>query len=227
MFISEAITRYMEETAEKRRRAKELEELTRPQWGKPCETPLKDLEAAAAELAPLNIELKIRHDNTRRMIYDATLPAILDILKKWNGKPLGEKTKAKISDEMKTRFNCALFLSSACGGKIDLVPLTAEGYSNYLFRYDEFTIYTNYRDGTRKNVLNDNRINGNLTADDIYLSNCPAIVADPAARAAEILAEFAELKRKQEQFEKEVKQFNALLPSSIEPRSVSGFKWYL
>ena len=227
MFINEAITAYMEETAAKRRRAKDLEELTRPQWGKPCKTPIKDIEAAAAELQSLNIELKIRHDNTRRMIYDATIPAVLDILKKWNGKPYGEKTKQKISDEMKTRFNCALYLSSAYGGKIDLVPLTADGYTNHLFRYDEFTIYTRYTDGQRPNILNDNRINGAITADDIYLSNCPAIVADPAARAAEILAEFAELKHKQEQFEHEVKQFNTLLPSSIEPRSTSGFKWYL
>lgn len=101
-------------------------------------------------------------------------------------------------------------------------------YTNYAFKYDEFSIFTRYNsDGQRPHVLNDNRINGAITADDIYLSNCPAIVADPAARAAEILTEFTELKRKQEQFEHEVKQFNTLLPSSIEPRSTSPFKWYL
>ena len=228
MFINEAITRYMEETAEKRRRAKELEEILKPTWGKPCETPIKDLEAAAAELAPLNIELKIRHDNTRRMIYNATIPAVLDILKKLNGKPYGEKTKQKISDEMKAQYNCALYLSNQYGGKIDLVPLNGEGYTNYNFKYDDFDIYTRYnKDGQQIHVLNDNRINGAITADDIYLSSCHAIVADPAARAAEIIAAFTELKRKQEQFEHEVKQFNTLLPSSIEPRSTSPFKWYL
>jgi len=228
MFINEAITRYMEETATKRRRANDLEELTRPQWGKPCKTPIKDIEAAAAELALLNIELKIRHDNARRMIYDATLPAILDILKKWNGKPYGEKTKQKISDEMKARFNCALYLSNTYGGKIDLVPLNGEGYTNYNFRYDEFDIFTRYSsDGQQIHVLNDNRINGAITADDIYLSNCPAIVADPAARAAEILTAFTELKRKQDQFEREITQFNNLLPSGIERRHISGFRNYL
>ena len=227
MFINEAITRYMEETAEKRRRAKELEELIRPQWGKPCKTPLKDIEAAAAELAPLKIELKIRHDNTRRMIYDATIPAVLDILKKWDGKPYGEKTKQKISDEMKTRYNCALYLSNQYGAKIDLVPLNGEGYTHCTFKYDEFDIYTRYKDGQQIHVLNDNRINGAITEEDIYLSNCPAIVADPAARAAEIITEFTELKRKQEQFEHEVKQFNKLLPSGIEHRHISGFSNYL
>lgn len=227
MFINEAITRYMEETAEKRRRAKELEEFTRPQWGKPCKTPLKDIEAAAAELEPLNIELKIRHDNLRRMIYDATLPAILEILQKWNGKPYGEKTKQKISDEMKARFNCALYLSNTYGGKIDLVPLNGEGYTNYNFKYDDFDIYTRYKDGQRPNILNDNRINGALTPDDVYLSDCPEIVPDPSARAAEILAAFTELKRKQDQFEREITKFNNLLPSGIERRHISSFRNYL
>lgn len=227
MFINEEITRYMEETTEKRRRAKELEEILSPTWGKPCKTPIKDLDTAAAELAPLNIELKIRHDNTRRMIYDATIPAVLDILKKWNGKPYGEKTKQKISDEMKARFNCALYLSNQYGGKIDLVPLNGEGYTNFNFKYDEFDIYTRYKDGQQIHVLNDNKINGAITEDDIYLSNCPAIVADPVARAAEIIAAFTDLKRKQEQFEHEVKQFNALLPSGIERRHISSFRNYL
>ena len=228
MFINETITAYMEDTATKRRRAKDLEELTRPQWGKPCKTPIKDIEAAAAELAPLNIELKIRHDNTRRMIYDATIPAILDILTKWNGKPYGEKTKQKISDEMKTRFNCALYLSNTYGGEIDLVPLNGEGYTNYNFKYSDFDIYTRYnKDGKQSHILNDNKINGEITAADLELSNCPAIVADPAARAAEILSEFAELKAKQEELEKEITRFNNLLPSSIDRRHISTFKSYL
>lgn len=228
MFINEAITRYMEGTAEKRRRANELEEFTRPNWGKPCKTPLKDIEAAAAELELLSIELKIRHDNTRRMIYNATIPAVLDILKKWNGKPYGEKTKQKISDEMKTRFNCALYLSNQYGGKIDLVPLNGEGYTNFTFKYDEFDIFTRYNsDGQQIHVLNDNRINGAIRACDIYLSSCPEIVPDPAARAAEILAAFTELKRKQDQFEREITQFNNLLPSGIERRHISGFRNYL
>lgn len=228
MFINEAITAYMEESAEKRRRAKELEELTRPQWGKPCKTPLKDLEAAAAELALLNIELKIRHDNTRRMIYDATIPAILDILKRWNGKPYGEKTKQKISDEMKTRFNCALYLSNQYGGKINLAPLNGEGYTNHDFKYDDFDIYTRYnKDGQQIHVLDDNKINGAITADDIYLSICPAIVDDPRARAVEILTAFNELKRKRDEFQKEITKFNNLLPSTMNHASMREFRDYL
>ena len=239
MFINEAITAYMEETRQKHRRVEELREICRKPWRPEQYTSITDkkaawekiktdTETAANELAPLEIELKIRHDNTRRMIYDATLPAILDIMKKWNGKPYGEKTKQRISDEMKARFNCALYLSNKYGGKIDLVPLNGEGYTNYNFKYDDFDIYTRYnKDGQQPHILNDNRINGEITAEDLQLNNCPAIVDDPRDRAAEILLEFAELKRKQEHLEREITKFNNLLPSAIDRRHISTFKNYL
>ena len=239
MFINEAITAYMEETRTKQRRAAQLEEITRRRWNPDKYTTkgeklaahaamMKEITEAAEELQPLEIELKIRHDNTRRMIYNATLPAVLDIMKKWNGKPYGEKTKQKISDEMKTRFNCALYLSNQYGGKIDIVPLNNEGYTNYNFKYSDFDIYTRYsKDGHQPHILNDNKINGEITAEDLRLSDCPDIVSDPAVRAAEILAQFAELKRKQEQLEHEISAFNNLLPSTIERRHITTFRNYL
>lgn len=238
MFINEAITRYMEETHTKQRRAEELREICRKPWRPEQYTDINekkaawekiktDTERAAYELQPLEIELKIRHDNTRRMIYNVALPAILDTLKKWNGKPYGEKTKQKINDEMKARFNCALYLSNQYGGKIDLVPLNGEGYANYIFKYDDFDIYTIYKNGQQPHILNGNKINGEITAADLELSNCPAIVDDPAARAAEILASFDELKRKQEQLERDITQFNNMLPSAIESLHISTFRNYL
>ena len=239
MFINEAITHYMEETHTKQRRAEELREICRKPWRPEQYTDINekktawekiktDTERAAYELQPLEIELKIRHDNTRRMIYNATLLAILDTLKKWNGKPYGEKTKQKISDEIKARFNCALYLSNQYGGKVDLVPLNGEGYTNYNFKYSDFDIYTRYnKNGIQPHILNDNKINGEITAADLELNNCPAIVDDPAARAAEILASFDELKRKQEQLERDITQFNNMLPSAIESRHISTFRNYL
>lgn len=229
MFINEAITRYMEETAEKRRRANELEELIRPQRGKPCKTPLKDLEAAAAELAPLKIELKIRHDNTRRMIYDATIPAALDILRKYNGKPYGEKTSEKISAEMKQRTGCALYLSNRHGlGMLSIVPLGDDGYTATAFKYDDFEVYVKHtNEGEQRKILNGNKINGTLTLDDFTLSMCPAIVHDPHDHAVRIISEFQRIRQQYSEFEAELRQFNDLLPSQMDRRTVRDFKNYL
>ena len=239
MLINETIIAAMETARAAERRAEHLRNITREPW-RPEQFPtieerkaahdamMKRTEDAANELAALEIETKIRHDNIRRMIYNEALPIALDILRKYNGKPYGEKTKTKISAEMKARCNCSLYLYSGYHEDISITPLNEDGNNHYYFKYDDFRIYAKYRNGEKRPALSaDNKINGAITADDIYLSNCPAIVADPAARAAEILAAFTELKRKQDQFEREITQFNNLLPSGIERRHISSFRNYL
>lgn len=240
MLINETITAAMETARAAERRAEQLRNIIREPW-RPEQFPtieerkaahdamMKRTEDAANELAALEIETKIRHDNIRRMIYNEALPIALDILRKYNGKPYGEKTKAKISAEMKARCNCSLYLYSGYHEDISITPLNDDGYNHYYFKYNDFNIYVRYpKDGEKRPALNaDNKINGTLTPDDVYLSNCPEIVPDPHTRAVEILAAFDELKRRQEQFEQEITQFNNLLPSGIERRHISGFKHYL
>lgn len=239
MFINETITAAMETARAAERRAEQLRDITREPW-RPEQFPtieerkaahaamMKRTEDAATELAALEIETKIRHDNLRRMIYAEALPIALDILRKYNGKPYGEKTKAKISAEMKAHCNCSLYLYSGYHEDISITPLNEDGNNHYHFNYDDFRIYAKYQNGEKRPALDSsNKINGTLTPDDIYLSNCPEIVPDPSARAAEILAAFTELKRKQDQFEREITLFNNLLPSGIERRHISGFRNYL
>lgn len=239
MFINETITAAMETARAAERRAEQLRNITREPW-RPEQFPtieerkaahdamMKRTEDAANELATLEIETKIRHDNIRRMIYNEAIPVALDILRKYNGKPYGEKTKEKISAEMKARCNCSLYLYSGYHEDISITPLNEDGNNHYYFKYDDFRIYAKYRNGEKRPALSaDNKINGTLTPDDVYLCDCSEIVPDPSTRAAEILSAFTELKRKQDQFEREITKFNNLLPSGIERRYISGFRNYL
>ena len=240
MLINETITAAMETARAAERRAEQLRNITREPWRPEQFTTIEERKAAHAammkrtedaanELAALEIETKIRHDNLRRMIYNEALPIALDILRKYNGKPYGEKTKEKISAEMKARCNCSLYLHRGYSADIDITPLNGDGHNHYYFKYDDFNIWVKYpKNGEKRPALDSsNKINGTLTPDDVYLSDCPEIVPDPSARAAEILAAFTELKRKQDQFEREITQFNNLLPSGIERRHISGFRNYL
>lgn len=229
MLINETITAAMDATMAKQTRVSRLDEIIRRPWQPDEHSTAGEIEAAAAELAALNIEIKIDRDNLRRMIYAEALPIALDILRKYNGKPYGEKTKEKISAEMKARCSCALYLHRGYSADIHIQPLREDGYTHYFFRYDDFDIYTRYsKDGGKATAIDaNNRINGRLTPEDVYLSHCAEIVPDPHARAAEIISEFAELRRKQDEFKREITRFNNLLPSGIERRSISGMKEYL
>lgn len=235
MFINETITATMDAMRSNSIRAEQLRNVTRKRWTPEqysTETEKRaafkqlqsDTAQAADALQVLEIENKIIRDNLRRMIYNAVIPAALDILRKYNGKPYGEKTRSKISDEMKAHTGCAMYLSSRYDiGKIDITPLDAHGYTNCAFRYNDFDIYTKQH----MNVLSGNKINGSLTADDLYLSDCPAQVSDPHAHALKIIEEFRRIKDSYSAFERELSAFNSLLPSDMDRRSVREFRNYL
>jgi hypothetical protein len=220
------IRAYKDESAVVAAKIKALEAIT-DRWNRPKEATLEEITRAGEELRVLKLVKKIRHDNLRRLVYEAALPVLLEILNRWNGKPYGEKTKAKINAEMKERTGIAAYLSGGYGEDVTLVPLNAEGYSDYQFSPKDFDIYTRWRDGERPRVLEGNRINGALTMDDFYLSDGREFVENPEARAVEILEGFSDLLKKVEALEVEVRRFNDLLPSGVEHREIPRIKNYL
>lgn len=239
MFINETITATLDAIRANRARAEQLNRIIREPWS-PAYEAIEARKAdykqrqerctrAAEELQVLEIETKIMHDNARRMIYDATLPAALDILRKYNGKPYGEKTSEKISAEMKQRTGCALYLRNRYDlGMLSIVPLGDDGYTANAFKYDDFNVYVKHtNEGEQRKILNDNKINGTLTPDDFTLSMCPAIVPDPHAHAVRIISEFQRIRQQYSEFEAELSQFNNLLPSQMDRRSVRDFRNYL
>ena len=187
-----------------------------------------EINAAAAELQIIEIMMKVEHDNMRRAIYNYAMPIALDIMRKYSGKPYGEKTRQKISDEMKARTGCALYFSSSgYGGEIHITPLNAEGYNNMAFRYNDFEIYGKYIDGSKRSPLTGNLINGDLTPDDIYLNDCAEHVDDPHARAIEIMHTFDALKRDVKKIQDAISAFNRILPSGIDRRDIPTIRNYL
>ena len=171
---------------------------------------------------------KIEHDNKRNDVYNRVMPHVLDILKKYNGKPYGEKTKDKICQELKDRCNCAVYFHRGYTEDIDIVPLNTQGYSDHQFNYNDFNVYVKYPTRNNKRVLiTGNKINGDFTIEDFYLSGCHEYVADPAAHADNIIAIFAALKKQVEDIEHEVSGFNNLLPSGMEHYYINGFRRYL
>lgn len=54
---------------------------------------------------------KILYHNYRIALFNEVMPTILEVLKKWENKPYGEKTKEKIKDEIKEKTNCFFYIS--------------------------------------------------------------------------------------------------------------------
>ena len=63
----------------------------------------------------LKITRYILKNNAKIALFNEVIPIALKILKKYNGKPYGEKTRQKICDEVKEKTNCRFYIGSRYG----------------------------------------------------------------------------------------------------------------
>lgn len=243
MIINEHVTAIIDAIRANARRIDELEQAERRFFEKktPNETAEElherytrhraEREAATAEKKVLTVENAILRDNARRATFDAVMPKAVEILRKYSGKQYGPRTAERISDELKSAFNCGLRL---CSGKwlqdIDITPLNDQGYSGTIFNYNDFSIYkpTNSKGEKDPVLTSDNRINAaNLDPADLRLYDCHEYVTNPREHAERILTELEKLDSLRREFESAIGAFNNLLPSGIDSRRASDFKNYI
>ena len=169
-----------------------------------------DLIKASEEKKNLQITLKILKSNARIALFNEVMPAALGVLKKYGGKPYGDKTREKISDEVKAATNCRFYISSRWDSySFNLYPV--DGFGNDY----NITCGTEYTDGSRKPLLVDNKIQL-VTFEEIelyyisreYVENIPEQVEAIKAAHAEAVA-------KQEELQSACDRFNALAVGDI------------
>lgn len=112
----------------------------------------------------LELTRKILKNNAKIALFNEVLPVALEILKKYSGKPYGEKTREKIAEEIKAVTNCRLYIGSH---SFEVYPM--DGFGNDY----NISCGTKYINGSKKPLLINNKIQ--LVAfDDLelyYISN--------------------------------------------------------
>lgn len=143
----------------------------------------------------LKITIKMLTNNAKRALFVETVPAIIETLEKYKNKPYGEKTRDKISDEIKTATGCRCYIkNSYSDSEINIYPS--------LYSY-EIKIYTK----DFKILNNENKIQA-PTAENLklyyineYIENIPAAIK--AMRSA-----YKKAVEKQKELEKICDEFN-------------------
>ena len=170
-----------------------------------------DMIKASEEKKDLQITLKILKSNARIALFNEVIPVALEVLKKYAGKPYGEKTKEKISDEIKEKTNCRFYITSRWDSySFDIYPM--DGFGNDY----NITCGSKYTNGERKPLLIDNKIQL-ITFDEIelyYISR--EYVEDIPQRVEDIKAAYAGAVAKQEELKAACDRFNALAVGDIE-----------
>ena len=172
---------------------------------------MRKWEEQRAEVAKLEkIALILRH-NYRVALAAQVLPAFIEILKKYDGKKAGEKTREKISEEMRTACGCSLwFERSIFSPKSDtahICEIICGARSG-----EKIDIYTKNRAAI---IDEQNTINGKLTAEDLrtYTGD---YIDNPAAHLEEIEKARATVEEIKKQYNDAAEKCNNLLVEGFE-----------
>lgn len=157
-----------------------------------------DLTQCVERARDLKISVALLKNNAKLALFAEVMPVALEVLAKYKGKPYGEKTREKISEEVKARTGCRFYIYTRYReAEYSIYP--ADVYSNDY----NITVGAKYDNGNQKALLTDNRIQL-VNMDDLqifyinkqYVEDIPATVqkireAYDAARAAQEALETA------------------------------------
>lgn len=153
------------------------------------------LAEAAERVRDLKISVALLKNNAKLALFAEVIPVALEVLAKYNGKPYGEKTREKISTEIKTRTGCHFWI----GDRYGLTEYRVSPVDRYGF---DITVGTRHENGQCKPLLVDNKIQL-VTMEDLtvlyinqqYFEDIPAVVREMRnahARAVAIQKELGE-----------------------------------
>lgn len=159
----------------------------------------------------LELTRKILKNNAKIALFNEVLPVALEILKKYSGRPYGEKTRQKISDEVKEKTNCRFYIESHYGSQsFEIYPV--ECCSNAY----NISCGTDYTDGCKKPLLVNNKIQL-VTFDELalyYISR--EYVEDVPQRIKELKTIYNEAVIKQKELRAICDSYNSLAVGDIQ-----------
>ena len=190
MLSAEEIRKQREENVRTIKELKTKAETARAEWDKLTDAEkfkyiketsksdrvMREWEEIEKEIKTYNEIGYILRSNYRAALVSVALPALREIVNKYAGKQAGEKTRAKIAEEMRAACGCSFFFNyNTFGGGASSGTLYDSG-SERIEIYPQHGKY--FID--RKNTIE------RIEAGDLFRANACIYVEDPAARVDEI-----------------------------------------
>ena len=203
------------ETAEKEIEANLIHEDKRAARHEVVAALIDNLAVTQARSKDLRIAFHLMQNNARVALYAECVPTLLAILEKYKGKPYGEKTRAKIADEMEAATGARVYIETRYNHEeVVIYPASSFGrHGNYQIEcgpvFDSTT-------GNYKRLLIDNKIQS-LSVSDFslwyiktdFVEDIPAAIA----KMKEAHARAVQIKR---ELDAACKDFNAYAVQGIE-----------
>lgn len=111
-----------------------------------------ELTENANRLRDLKLTLYLLKHNAKIALYTEAVPVALEVLQKYAGKPYGEKTRAKIAEEVRARTGCRFYITTRYSNatQYDFFPADVRG--------NDYNITVGPAGGSPVQLLKDNKI---------------------------------------------------------------------
>lgn len=170
----------------------------------------------------LKLKFEILKDNAAQALLNEIITPICDIWNKYEGKPHGEKTAAKIREELKTATGYRVYISN----KYDDARISI--YFDYATRapFGSLELYPKWT-GEKQPALIDNKI-VKIAAENMRVYCCGEYVENVNAHIKELKKAHAAAMEAEKALEKAIEKYNNLTRGNIQrANSREGVKHYL
>ena len=168
-------------------------------------------------------------DNIDYYVFNAVFPGIIEMLNQYAGKAIGEKTKEKIRNEAKTRFNCPVWLERSPYADIFSVhysPLDSNGFNSRYARHAEMIAKYLDASGERIKYFDGNKLCPlDVNMFDPLMTHFP-FHADPDGDVEKIFSMQKSLREAEDNLNKMINEYNDLLPSGRNSIPLISVKLY-
>ena len=177
-----------------------------------------EINETGRRIDDLNITREILKSNAKIALFNEAMPVALGVLSKYAGKQYGEKTRQKISDEVREKTGCRFYIGSSFSSQSYML------YQAELGNTYNIEVGTEYRGGSKKPLLIDNKIQA-VNFDEVALYYVSRdYVEDIPGRIEELRRLYKEAVAKQNELKTICSRFNALsvgdLPRIYEDRHI-------
>ena len=158
-----------------------------------------ELNKISEKIIDLNITIKLLKNNARVALFNELKPVITEIFNKYTGKPYGEKTRKKISDEINSRAGVCCYIHSEYYHSQQINIYTGS---------NNFNITLGYPGNSELKMLIDNKIQA-IEPDQLqlyYIKN--TYFDDIPAAIKEMKKAYKKAVEKQKELETICKEFN-------------------
>ena len=170
----------------------------------------------------IKLKIEILKNNAQQAFFNETINTICDIWNKYEGKPHGEKTAAKISEELKAATGFYISI----GNKYDDARIFVSPPYGTPAPFNNLEFYPIWN-GEKQPALIDNKI-VKLSADNMKVYCCGEYVENVNAHIKELRKAHTEAMQAEKAMQEAVEKYNALTRGNIaRASSREGVKHYL